>query len=740
MIEKNGVISDIIFHNKDNGYTIAVFETEETEDSPAEQFTAVGSLPGARKGSSYVLRGDFKVHPKYGEQFAFRQWEEAMPVSEEGIVGFLSSGVLKGIGPKAARAIVSKFGAGTLKIIEENPKRLTEVSGIGEKKAAGIAESFRKHRELAEVTLMLQQYGIDAGHSVRLYKEYGKDTVDIIKNDPYRLVDDVAGFGFRRADAIAKKTGIAPDDESRVCCGIRYLMWKTAAEGNTFYPKKEFDEAAASMLEVSSEVIEDDLYAMSFSGDIKIEEIEGRAVIYLYPYYRAEQHVASCLIRLNHAEPKPVNTDIGSLIASTKKDLGIDYSPEQSEAIKAAMEHGVIVITGGPGTGKTTIINSIIKAFESGGLKTAVAAPTGRAAKRIEETTGHSAATIHRLLEYYYSEGEDEMRFGKNEEDQLDYDAVIVDEASMIDLMLMDGLVSAIRPGCRLIIVGDADQLPSVGAGNVLRDIIDSGCIYSICLETIFRQAGESLIVVNAHRINRGEYPQLNQRDKDFFMMRRDSVQMMKETIIQLCAERLPRHYEGLDPMHDIQVLTPVKKGPLGTIELNRALQAALNPSDSRLAEKRFGDRIFREGDKVMQTKNNYEMKWRKAGTPIEGEGVFNGDVGYIEDIDSEDGIMTVVFDEDKYVQYDASSLEELDPAYAVTVHKAQGSEFPVIIMPMSWFPPVLATRNLLYTAVTRGKKLVVLVGSERQMQKMIENNSIKARYSGLAKRLGAHI
>ena len=424
------------------------------------------------------------------------------------------------------------------------------------------------------------------------------------------------------------------------------------------------------------------------------------------------------------------------MIKMTEGETGIILSEQQITAVKSSLTSGVSVITGGPGTGKTTIINTIINIFEQSEFKVAIAAPTGRAAKRITETSGHYASTVHRLLEYYYCEGEDVMKFGKTSEDPLNYDVVIVDEASMIDLMLMQGLTDAIKPGTRLIIVGDYDQLPSVGAGNVLRDIIESEYVHTVILKEIFRQAEESMIVVNAHRINKGEYPFVNGKDKDFFLMERPSEKAILDLILELITKRLAAYYEGIVPVRDIQVLTPVRKGALGSIFLNKELQQALNPPRDDLMERKFGEKLFRENDKVMQIKNNYQMGWKKRRDFSEGQGIFNGDVGFIEKIDKEFNQMTVIFDEDKYVTYDFSQLDELELAYAVTVHKSQGSEFPIVVMPISWFPPVLATRNLLYTAVTRGKQIVVLVGSEGRMNAMIDNNRIKMRYSGLRYRL----
>ena len=646
--------------------------------------------------------------------------------------------MLKGIGKKTAAAIVARFGSETFAVIENQPHRLTEIPGIGEKKAESVAEAFRSHREFAEITLYLQQFGINADYAMKLYRVYGADTIAAVQENPYRLAEDLFGVGFKKADKIAEKMGIARDDEHRIKSGIKYTLNYFAGEGNTFLPQNVLCEKAGGMLELEREKISDCLVEMAFQGDVHIENLENRNVVFLMPYYLAEQNVCKCMAAINSARLRPVGSDMNSLIAVTEQDTGIRLSENQKYAVKTSLNQGISVITGGPGTGKTTIINTMIRILQHSGLKTAIAAPTGRAAKRITETSGYEASTIHRLLEYYYSEGEDTMRFGKTAEDPLKQDAVIIDEASMIDLMLMNGLVSAIRPGTRLILVGDADQLPSVGAGNVLRDIIDSEYVYCVKLTEIFRQARESLIVVNAHRINHGEYPDYNEKGKDFFMMREKTEKDMLRTIKDLCVRRLPSYYTQLLPVRDIQILTPVRKGLLGSMNLNKELQEALNPPREQLEEKKFGERIFREHDKVMQIRNNYQMKWKNQEDFTEGEGVFNGDVGFINRIDREFNEVTVVFDECKYVTYDFSQLDELELAYAITVHKSQGSEFPVVIMPMSWFPPVLATRNLLYTGVTRGKQAVVLVGSEDKLRGMIDNNRTKERYSGLKARLKA--
>ncbi|MDD6477262.1 MAG: ATP-dependent RecD-like DNA helicase [Eubacteriales bacterium] len=728
--EKQGTIAEIIFHNSENGYTVAIFETE------TDAFTAVGNLPAVTAGRSYILQGEFTTHPVYGEQFSIKSFEEVMPSTEDGIREFLASEAMKGIGRKTAAAIVSVFGTDTLRVIEEEPHRLTDVPGIGKKTAERISLAFGKHREFASIVLYLQQFGINAEYAMKLYRVYGSGTIEAVKENPYRLVEDIFGVGFKKADKIADRMGVARDDEFRIKSGVKFTLSYFAGEGNTFLPQDMLCEKAGQLLDLPIELIEEQLIDMAFEGDIYIEKLDGRNAVFLAAYYLAEQNVCKCLSAISDAQLKPVAGGIDSLISRTENATGIYLSENQKHAVKTSLQMGVSIITGGPGTGKTTIINTIINILEESGLKTAIAAPTGRAAKRITETSGHYASTIHRLLEYYFSESENMMRFGKTKEDPLDYDAVIVDEASMIDLILMNGLVSAIRPGTRLVIVGDADQLPSVGAGNVLRDMISSEYIYSTKLTEIFRQAKESMIVVNAHRINHGEYPDCNAKGKDFFLLRRSAEKEMLETIKTLCLKRLPDYYSDISPTADIQVLTPVRKGLLGSINLNRELQDVLNPPCAELEEKQFGDRIFREGDKVMQIKNNYQMTWKNLEDFTEGEGVFNGDVGVIHRVDREFNEVTVVYDEVRYVTYNFNQLDELELAYAITVHKSQGSEFPIVIMPVSWFPPVLATRNLLYTGVTRGKRAVVLVGSENKLDAMVDNDRINERFSGLGVRL----
>ena len=517
--------------------------------------------------------------------------------------------------------------------------------------------------------------------------------------------------------------------------GDRDSIYGFAAVGLETCPVQGPEEAAR-MLEVSSEDIRDMSEQLVIDGFVRLEQLDGTHVIYLSAYFEAENNVARRLYHFQQAAVKPVKSNIEEMIRVSENSTGIHLSSNQQEAVLSCAENGVCVITGGPGTGKTTIINTIIDVFETCGFRVAIAAPTGRAAKRISETSGRPAVTIHRLLEYYYSEDSESMNFGKNEENPLEYDVVIIDEMSMVDILLMDALTEAVVSGTRLILVGDSDQLPSVGAGNVLRDIVSSEIIHTVRLTEIFRQAQESMIVVNAHRINRGEYPFCNEKEKDFFMMRRNSEASVLATIKELCSRRLPAYYSDCDPVRDIQVLTPVRKGTLGIYNMNKELQAILNPPSPEKDEKELQNRIFRVGDKVMQIKNNYRLEWKRSDNFLDGEGVYNGDIGFVRNIDFEDNKITVVFDDVKYVEYEFQQAEELELAYAMTVHKSQGSEFSVVIMPMAYFPPMLANRNLLYTGVTRGKKGVVLVGSERMMHAMIDNNRIDERYSGLGMKL----
>ena len=725
-----GVLTEIIFRNDENGYTVAEMETDD------ELWTVVGILPSAESGTFFELKGERRIHPRFGEQFAFTESVEIMPSTAKGIEAFLASGVLKGVGPKLAAQLVSTFGEDTLRVIEEEPEKLLSVPGIGKKKAAAISETYAARREFARIALFFQEFGVSSAQALRLYRAYGEDSIRLIRENPYRLIDDVHGIGFRRADEIAAKLGIDPASPFRIRSGIRYYLQTAAGDGSTYMPKEMLCEQVCELLELTREQIADELAALAFDGVVQMDMVNGLEVAYLYVYYAAEQKVCRNIAAIRSGKLRALTTDVESSIQMTESLGGMTLSEKQKDAVRRSVASGISIITGGPGTGKTTIINTLLNVFRESDFRIAIAAPTGRAAKRIQETSGFPAVTIHRLLEYAYVEGTEDMQFNRTEDNPLEADVVIIDEASMVDLLLMKGLTDAISPGTRLIMVGDSDQLPSVGAGNVLCDMIESGFVETSRLTEIYRQAAESMIVVNAHRINHGEYPQFSGKDTDFFFMDRASEPEMQQLILDLVTRRLPAYYKDIDGLTDIQVLSPTRKGIVGTAELNAALQEAFNPPEPGKAERKFGDHVFRTGDKVMQIRNNYQLEWRIPGEAETGSGVFNGDVGFIAGIDTEDGILTVKFDEEKYVQYDFSMLEELELAYAVTVHKSQGSEFPIVVMPVTWFVPMLATRNLLYTAVTRGKRVVVLVGSRSRLNAMVDNDRTKLRYSGLAARL----
>ncbi len=728
--EKSAKLTELIFYNNENFYTIATFESLE------EQFVATGNIPNPKLGREYLLIGEWTIHPKYGEQFVFSSFVEQQPTTEEGILSFLSSGAIKGVGISTATEIVKKFGEDALKIIRETPERLKEVKGIGEAKSQQIAESYSSQQEFAETMMQLSAFDINANACMKLYKVYGSKTVETVKENPYRLINDVNSIGFAKADSIASKMGFDSNSEYRIESGLIYAMNQAALSGNTFLTKNALLDMTAELLDVPRDLILDSLYKLVIDNRLCTENIDGQDVIMLKRYYFAERHVASLLFKLCNYALNPIAVNYERLIKASEKESEICLSDTQKEAVISSLQNGVSIITGGPGTGKTTILNTILSILNTAAVKTALAAPTGRAAKRMEETTGQTACTIHRLLEYQYDENGESLRFNKNEENQLDYECIIIDEMSMVDILLMDGLLSAIKPGCRLILVGDSDQLPPVGAGNVLKDMLSCPDIPAVRLHDIFRQAEESLIVVNAHLINKGEYPSFNEKDKDFFMLQRSSETDILETIKDLCIRRLPAYLNSDDCISKIQVLTPTRKGLLGSVELNKALQSVLNPASEDKNEKSFAGRIYRVGDKVMQNKNDYELAWKDLNDFETRYGVFNGDIGIIKSVDNDAGTVSVLFDNERFVTYDYSNLDEIETAFAMTVHKSQGSEFPVVILPQTRFPAMLATRNLLYTAVTRAKQMVVLVGNPQVVNAMVDNNTIEGRNSALAFRL----
>ncbi len=728
MIEIKGTIEDIVFRNDSNGFTVVDIR----EDESGHLVTAVGILPFANEGEKVCIGGEWTVHPDYGEQLKIESFRAETPSTTESIERYLSSGLIKGVGEATAKKIVEKFGSNTLDIIQYNPDRLTEIEGIGSKKAQTIATSFAEQMEIKEVMMFLQTYGVSTAFSVKIYKMYGNNTITYIKENPYRLASEVDGVGFKTADRIAQTMGISFDSPYRVAAGIQYVLSKAANNGHTYLPKDELLETASDMLGVLPELVEQAIVTMAIEQTIFIEKIEDIEAVYLAPFYRAELGVCKRLIKLAMVDFSSHTDAIDDELKKFQKEEGIIFAKKQREAIIESLSNGALVITGGPGTGKTTTINCIIDLFEKRGFEVSLAAPTGRAAKRMTETTGREAKTIHRLLEYGGVEGEG--IFQRDEDNPLTSDVVIIDEMSMVDIILMNNLLKAIVPGTRLIMVGDSDQLPSVGPGNVLRDIIDSGIVKVVRLDEIFRQAGESMIVLNAHKINKGEYPHLNVRGSDFFFDRREDMDDILDTVVDLTVNRLPG-FAPLDPHYDIQILTPMRKGIVGVNNLNNVLQEVLNPPSSDKKERKTREVLFREGDKVMQIRNNYNMEWtvRIGDEKIdEGEGIFNGDVGFIDTIDNDEQAMTVVFEDNKEVKYEFSQLDELELAYAISIHKSQGSEFPVVLIPIAWGPPMLMTRNLLYTAITRARELVVLVGRERVLYKMVDNNYIAKRYSGL--------
>ena len=721
------VIEDTIFRNEENGYSVVEAR------SGREKVTVVGTLPALAAGEQVLLSGTWVEHPQYGRQWKATGCEIRKPTTLLGIERYLGSGLIHGIGPATAKLLVQEFGKMTLDILSEHPERLTEVPGIGKKRAQQLAKSFQEQYGVREAMVFLQSYGVSPSLAVRIGRIYGSDAQRKIRENPYRLIDDIEGVGFLTADRIALSLGIPQDSEYRLRSGLKYALQEAAAgEGHTYLPRDVLLERAARGLRVSGELLLHQLDALLFSREIIAMDVDGADALMLSPYFYAEKEIARYLKLLMGAAQTAILPALSAQIRDFERDNRIQFSDRQRAAVSEAVQRGLLVITGGPGTGKTTIINCILALL---GQQVLLAAPTGRAAKRMSEATGHEAKTLHRLLEFSGEEGQ----FQRDEQNPLDCQCVIVDEMSMVDVFLMRSLLRALRPGTKLILVGDADQLPSVGAGNVLGDILQSGAIPSVRLTDIFRQSQESLIVMNAHRINRGEAPILNQKGSDFFFERRYQAEDAAQAIVGLCEKRLPV-YLGTDaPARDIQVLSPTKKTGAGVHQLNAMLQAALNPPAPVKREIAYGDTVFRLGDKVMHVRNNYQLPW-KADDGAEGEGVFNGDVGFITRVDNQDRIVTVRYDDERTVEYDYQDLEELELAYCLSVHKSQGSEFPCVVMPVVGGPPRLLTRNLFYTALTRARKLVVLVGREEAIAAMVNNNHIALRYTTLTQRLREEI
>lgn len=728
-----GEIADIIFQNSENGYTVF------TVLSQGEEITCVGVVPLIHAGESLEVRGNWNNHPAYGKQLQVQFYEKSMPTSQNGMEKYLASGLIKGLGPKTAKKIVERFGDASFYVIEEKPDLLTEVRGITYEKAQRISEIFSEQHEMRKVMMFLQGFEISPAFTMRIYKKYKGRTFEIVKTNPYRLADDVVGIGFKMADKMAANAGIPLDDPNRIKSAIKYVLNQAATNGDCFLPKEKLINQAVELLDMHPLAVENGIRELQVESQIWQEKMESCDVVYLNFYYYAEMAVAKRLLELSmDVETIDLNV-LEKQIKQVEKETAVHLATEQAKAVMESMCGGVLVITGGPGTGKTTTINTILRLLEKEEKEVILAAPTGRAAKRMTEATGVEAKTIHRLLgTTFVSDDNRRQVFDKNEDEPIEADVIIIDEMSMVDLHLMHALLRAIAPGTSVIFVGDMDQLPSVGAGNVLKDMIGSERLRVARLSHVFRQAQESAIIMNAHRINQGEEPTLNENGTDFFFIRRAYGQEVLTTVQELVKSRLPK-YTGHNGLSDMQILTPMRKGLLGVQSLNQVLQQTLNPPSHEKQEKQFRQTIFREGDKVMQIKNNYNIVWRSftnGKRTDEGLGIYNGDAGRITTIDDDNETLQVLFDDGKVVDYDFTQLEELELAYAITIHKSQGSEYPVVILPVYSGPPMLMTRNLLYTAVTRAKELVVLVGLRETVNGMIANNREIGRYTGLRQRI----
>ncbi len=725
-----GYVEHIIYRNADNGYTVLNLVSGEDE------ITCVGIFSAIAEGENIEAQGEYTEHPTYGQQFKVISFEEKAPEDEEAIERYLGSGAIKGIGLAMAARIVRRFKEDTFRIIEEEPERLAEIKGISNRKAMEIASQVNEKRDLRQAMIFLQQYGITMNLAVKVYQAYGQDVYGIIRENPYRLADDIDGVGFRTADEIAARVGIRMDSDFRVRSGILYTLLQASGEGHTYLPETELTPRASKLLNVTAEQVEKQYMDLAIERKIILKQMEDQTQIYAASFYYMEANTATMLKRLNVSYDVS-DAEIEQRIRGIEKKSGMTLDEHQVTAVKEAVRNGLLVITGGPGTGKTTTINTIIRYFELEGLEIFLAAPTGRAAKRMSETTGFEARTVHRMFELNGG-AEGSGGFERDESNPLEADVIIVDEMSMVDISLMYSLLKAISVGTRLILVGDVNQLPSVGPGSVLRDIIQSHACNVVMLTKIFRQASTSDIIVNAHKINHGEEVILDNKSMDFFFLKRYDADVIINVVLQLIKQKLPKFVDATP--YDIQVLTPMRKGLLGVERLNGILQRYMNPPANDKVEKEYGSTVFREGDKVMQTKNNYQLAWEirtKFGLTVDkGLGIFNGDMGIIRQINDFAEQMIIEFDEGRMVEYPYKLLDELELAYAITIHKSQGSEYPAVVIPLLGGPMMLMNRNLLYTAVTRARKCVTLVGNEVTFRQMIQNTSQQKRYSGLCDRL----
>lgn len=733
-----GYIDHIIFRNEDNGYTVFVLKGTEGDD---EELTCVGTFPVISQGATIEASGKFINHHIYGKQFQITSFIEKMPEDAMAMERYLGSGAIKGIGAALAARIVRRFGADTLRIVEEEPERLAEIKGISEKKAREIATQMEEKADMRKAMMFLQKYGISLNLGAKIYQKYGDSVYSVLQENPYRLADDISGVGFKIADEIAGRIGIHTDSDYRIKSGMMYTLLQATGEGHVYLPREELFRRASELLGVDASYMEKHLMDLSMERKV-IQKEEGEKIL-VYPsrFYYLELNTARMLRELNVHCPEDEDF-VQRRIAQIEKETGTTLDEMQKKAVIEAAGHGLFILTGGPGTGKTTTINAIIRFFEGEGSELRLAAPTGRAAKRMTEATGYEAQTIHRLLELNGMPEEEKqgqaVHFERNAENPLEADVIIIDEMSMVDIQLMHSLLLAVTAGTRLILVGDENQLPSVGPGNVLRDIIRSGEFPVVELKKIFRQASESDIVVNAHKINRGEQVTLSNKSSDFFFLKRQDADIIIRVVIALIQEKLPRYVEAKP--FDIQVLTPMRKGLLGVERLNQILQRYLNPPDPSKKEKEYGQGLFREGDKVMQIRNNYQLEWEirgRYGIPVDkGVGVFNGDTGILKSINEFSETAEVEFEDGRCAEYSFKQLEELELAYAVTIHKSQGSEYPAVVIPLLSGPRMLLNRNLLYTAVTRARRCVTIVGSEETFREMIKNEKQQRRYSSLDIRL----